>query len=89
MKRKFQIALLILTLAFIWGHSCVPTSYSASESGWVAELLTPLLGIFVGAEHVTDHFVRKLAHFTEFALLGFQLLFLLAKTKKSFLRATE
>lgn len=50
MKQKLQIALLILTLAFIWGHSCVPTTYSASESGWVTELITPLLGIFVEAK---------------------------------------
>lgn len=71
--RKFQWVLLALTLAFIWGHSCMPISDSAAESGRVTEWLTPFLEVFVGQGNVTGHLVRKLAHFTEFAALGFQL----------------
>ena len=54
----------------------MPISDSAAESGHVTEWLTPLLEVFVGRGNVTDHLVRKLAHFTEFAALGFQILLL-------------
>lgn len=74
--RKLQWILLILTLAFIWGHSCMPITDSAAESGRVTAWLTPLFELFVGQGNVTDHLVRKLAHFTEFAALGLQLLLL-------------
>lgn len=74
--RRLQWALLALMLAFIWGHSCMPISESAAESGRVTRWLAPLLEIVVGKGNVTDHLVRKLAHFTEFAALGAQLLLL-------------
>lgn len=37
------------------------------------ELLTPVLEIFLGKGNVTEHFVRKLAHFSEFFALGAEL----------------
>lgn len=78
-KRKIQFLLLILTLVFIWGHSCMPIQKSAAESGLVTQLLSPLLEVFVGTGNVTDHLVRKLAHFAEFAALGVQLLLIREK----------
>lgn len=88
--RKIQAALLLLTLAFIWGHSCVPLPASAAESGRVLEMLRPVLELFVGKGNATDHLVRKLAHFTEFAALGFQILLLLRdRSWKGFLRSAE
>lgn len=77
--RKLQWVLLILTLAFIWGHSCMSIQESAAESGVVTRLLAPLLEVFVGEGNVTNHLVRKLAHFAEFAVLGAQLLLLRRK----------
>ena len=71
--RVFQWVLLALTLVFIWGHSCMPVEDSAAESGFVMELIAPFLEIFLGRGNVTDHIVRKIAHFTEFAALGVQL----------------
>ena len=76
--KKQRIALLvvlILTLAFIWGNSLLSREQSSDESAWVLQLVTPVLELFVGKGRVTEHLVRKLAHFTEFALLGFELLF--------------
>ena len=76
--KKRRIALLvaiILTLAFIWGNSLLSREQSSDESAWVLQLLTPVLELFVGKGNVTEHLVRKLAHFTEFALFGFELLF--------------
>ena len=76
--KKQRVALLvviILTLAFIWGNSLLSREQSSDESAWVLQLVTPVLELFVGKGRVTEHLVRKLAHFTEFALLGFELFF--------------
>ena len=70
MRRKTLTVLLILLLAFIWGHSLMPTDASREESSAVLALVRPLLALFVGKENVTLHLVRKLAHFTEFFCLG-------------------
>lgn len=88
--RTAQWVLLALTLAFIWGHSCMPVPSSQAESGWFTRCLTPLLEPFVGRGNVTEHLVRKLAHFTEFAALGAQLLLLRREAKRTdALRALE
>ena len=63
------IILIILTLcvvAFIFMHSLTPATLSAEESGAVTDWLTKLIPF-----HLTDHIVRKLAHFTEYSVLGF------------------
>ena len=70
MRNKILTVLLILLLIYICGHSCMPTEVSREESGTVLELLRPLLSLIVGADNVTLHLVRKLAHFTEFFCLG-------------------
>ncbi len=75
--KKVLILLLVLLLAFIWGHSCMPIAASREESSAVLELVRPLLALFVGKENVTLHLVRKLAHFTEFFCLGCVLALLL------------
>ena len=87
MKRRVLIVLLVLLLAFIWGHSCMPVDASREESSAVLELLRPLLGLIVGKENVTLHLVRKLAHFTEFFCLGCDLALLLPFRGKSQLLA--
>lgn len=71
--KRSRILLLLLigaTLAFIWTRSMKSRAASAAESAAVMELLMPLLELFVGGGNVTDHLVRKLAHFCEFGLLG-------------------
>lgn len=70
MRRKILLVLLILMLAFIWIHSCMPTASSREESRGVMELIRPLLEFFVGRGNVTLQLVRKLAHFCEFFVLG-------------------
>ena len=69
-KKKILIVLLILLLVFIWGNSCLPVSVSTQESGRFLKVIRPFLEVFVGKGHVTNHLVRKLAHFTEFTALG-------------------
>ena len=80
--KKISTALLLLAilaaLAFIWGNSLDSAVESAAKSGRVGELLRPMLELVVGQGGVTDHLVRKLAHFTEYAVLGALLLLLTA-----------
>ena len=63
-RRRVFWALTALWLLFIWGHSLMPAAVSKQESGhWLAFLQTWL-------PWLTDHLVRKAAHFTEYAVLG-------------------
>ena len=61
---------LIATLCFIWSNSLVGKEGSASLSRTVTAWLN---GIGIP---VTEHFVRKAAHFCEFGLLGCELMLL-------------
>ena len=74
LKRKLFAVLIVLTLAFIWGHSMMNADTSSAESDFVLLKLKGFLEIFAGKGRVSEHFVRKLAHFTEFAGLGFELI---------------
>ena len=87
-RRKTQIktilvVLLALLLAFIWLHSMMPAEDWAEESQRVGQFLTPFLELFVGEGNVTDHLVRKLAHFCEYGALGIRAGALLLVKKES------
>lgn len=63
--RRGVLLLTVLWICFIFSRSLQNADSSDSESGFVLRLLQKLnLG-------VSMHFVRKLAHFTEFWILGF------------------
>ena len=69
MERKKVLGLALggcalLWIGFILSRSMKPAVLSAEESGRVLELVQRVL------PQATDHFVRKLAHFTEFFVLG-------------------
>jgi len=72
--------LLILNLAFIWGNSLLPGELSGAFSDWVKEILAALFG----GEDLGggSGLLRKLAHFSEFALLGALLSWLFAMLQK-------
>ena len=59
-----------LYIGFIWTHSMMDAKASAGESLYVLELLTSFLKSIGISAQLTDHVVRKSAHFCEFALLG-------------------
>lgn len=64
--------LVLLLLCFIWGQSMLPRTVSARESSFLMRLLKPLLdpkGLI--SSKVFHHYLRKAAHFTEYAALGF------------------
>ncbi len=87
MKKKETIravltVLIVLTLIFIFGNSMYSKEESSALSLYVKELVRPILEVFVGKGNVTEHLVRKLAHFTEFFALGAEFSFLLINEKK-------
>lgn len=78
------LVLIVATFVFIWTNSMDGPEASNIKSRWVMQLITPFLEIFVGKGNVTAFLVRKLAHFTEFGLLGAELtLMLILRKRKS------
>ena len=65
------IAAFCLMVCFIWGNSLEPASTSGALSGGVLEFLQGCLaGVGLPYEWLTDHIVRKCAHFSEYLVLG-------------------
>ena len=71
--KRILIVVILLTLAFIWGHSMMPGDMSGEESGFVYRVLSPVLKLFLLDAWVTEHLVRKIAHFGEYGALGVEL----------------
>lgn len=68
MKKHVLSVLIVLNLALIWGNSLLSGEVSAGVSGGVLAFLGRFLPwILTEAGHT---FLRKAAHFSEFALLG-------------------
>ena len=57
-------------LCFIWGNSLLPGKDSGELSGFVGTLLQKLLPFLNLQSETGMHFLRKAAHFSEFAALG-------------------
>ena len=66
-KKQFQICLgaVLLWIIFIFCRSLQPADVSSSESTGVLTLLQRFVPF-----GLTEHFIRKLGHFTEFGVLG-------------------
>ena len=80
---KLLAVFIVLTLIFIWGQSVMDRELSSEESGFVMRLVTPVLELIVGKGRVTEHLVRKIAHFCEYALLGAEMsLFFAGKRRR-------
>ena len=58
-------------LSFIWGNSLLPGEDSGELSGFVGTLLQTLLPFLDLQSETGMHLLRKAAHFSEFAALGF------------------
>ena len=65
--------LVVALLVFIWGNSAMPGQTSSQMSGWVGQLIRTLLPFLPLDTPEGMHVLRKLAHFSEFAALGFSL----------------
>ena len=79
-KRTALTILVALTLAFIWGNSLMPGAISGAISDWFGAVLSHIFGGQVDTVH--GHGVlRKLAHGTEYLVLGVELCLLLIPEK--------
>ena len=81
MKRKTKFAvsfflfiLIILTLGFIFGNSLMSRSESAAVSDGTLKIFTDILGKDNPMALFLTRYIRKLAHFTEFGILGTEVL---------------
>ncbi len=74
-KRKinlFLVLLLVLTLCFIWGNSLLDREDSTEMSAGLLDRLGALFRL-LGLDTEDDRWLRKAAHFAEFAVLGAEL----------------
>lgn len=80
----FTVA-LAATVYFIFSNSLEIARESSARSQQVMKLLNSLLGR-VGLGPLSEHFVRKMAHFCEFSLLGFWFMLCLRVYTRHFVR---
>lgn len=75
--RAFLILLIVLTLSFIWSNSLANAAESSEKSGNVVRIIKPIIDPENKIEEdIFVTVVRKLAHFSEFTLLGAEMLLL-------------
>lgn len=74
-KRWIFTAITILFILFIFYNSLLPGPQSSAQSRYVMNLLNHLLGALRSTVILSEHFVRKAGHFTEYFLLGILFLF--------------
>lgn len=67
----FWRAALALYLLLVYGHSLMPGDVSSMESGTVLQFLRGLMNaVHLPGEALTEHMVRKAAHFLEYTGMG-------------------
>lgn len=66
--RYVFVILTVLCIGFIWINSSLDSKQSSGMSFALVEFINDLFNI-----NITEGFIRKLAHFTEFAGLGYLL----------------
>ena len=72
-SKRFTIIIFALTaavIAFAFIHSSMPADVSQEESVGVLDFLVRILKALGLSAELTDHIVRKAAHFTEFTAMG-------------------
>lgn len=70
-RQKIWLVILLIYIALVYGRSIKPAAVFSKESGFVLAAAVELFdqaGLPSG--WLTDHIVRKTAHFTEYAGLG-------------------
>ena len=67
-KKWICLAIYLIYIAFIFANSLDPADVSSTKSGAVLQFLNHVL--FADRAILTEHCVRKLAHFTEYAGAG-------------------
>lgn len=72
-RRRLSLCNVLIAgiLAFIWINSLMPSEISHAFSQWVKGLLSPFLSDRSEIAQEGSGLLRKIAHFVEFAALGF------------------
>jgi len=70
--KSFRILLIItiIYILFIWIHSAMPADISSEESASVLWFIDAIISFLRIPVELTDHIIRKTAHFCEYTLLG-------------------
>jgi len=71
-----SVILLIAVILFIFSNSLPNQETSKTISQSFGKWMTPVLAIFFDKAVITDHFIRKAAHFIEYCIFGIVLSFL-------------
>lgn len=82
-----SLTLILLTVGFIWINSALSGSESGALSEWVKTMLRAVLDFLNCPENLKTFmltYVRKIAHVTEYAVIGVEIGFLWAGLKKGF-----
>ncbi len=72
-KYRFKIFMILITAALIFFafiHSSMPADISSDESEAVMNILQDILRFIGFSAELTDHIVRKAAHFCEYSAIG-------------------
>ena len=82
------LVVVVLWLAFVWGHSLVPGPASTGETNVVRHVRRPAFeAAGVTDTHQMTHVIRKCAHFLEYAMLGLLCSGLRTAAQGGFMRA--
>ena len=70
-KKTIWHVVLAAYVVFIFSNSLTPADLSSEESGFVMRLVHQAIGAAgLSAPWLTEHVIRKCAHFSEYTLLG-------------------
>ncbi len=70
LRVALPLLLTLLWLGFIYGNSLKSGTESSEQSGKVQEIVNEVADSVGIEEPISERFIRKAAHFTEFAVLG-------------------
>lgn len=79
MKKKISLAVVMLITALIFLNSLMPGNVSSNQSGFVVKYLYPPFKSIMSINTFTT-LIRKMAHFTEYFILGISLNYLYKNT---------
>ncbi len=71
--RILLIVVIAATVAFIFGNSVLPSDESLEQSDAIKDIIIEILPDDSPAESFVEQYIRKIAHFSEYGLLGIEI----------------
>lgn len=84
-KNKISLLLVILWMIFIFVMSSFDASSSSNQSNFIVDIITSIINI--KDTELLSFIIRKLAHFTEYFILGILVINLITKYDKKIIIA--